>query len=184
MKRASLPLQRRKFITLLVGAAAWPVAARTIITLFPRLKRFVLVLVGITTFATAASFGQDDASKKLTGCAKANATLVDGGWNGSKYDTWGGGIRGKWTIENFSIGDALSIEVENDNAGRGAQGSWTLVTGDGTVVANAAIRTARWTATLTYTVTGQRNDTTLSLEYFSGFSIASKAKCTPAGSRK
>jgi putative tryptophan/tyrosine transport system substrate-binding protein len=28
MKRASLPLQRREFITLLCGAAAWPVAAR------------------------------------------------------------------------------------------------------------------------------------------------------------
>jgi hypothetical protein len=76
MKRASLPLHRRTFVTLLGGAASWPLAARTQET--QRVRR-----VG---FLRAAPPSERELEALLRG-------LVDHGWVQGR--NWARGALGK-----------------------------------------------------------------------------------------
>src|SRR5262249_36628088 len=86
MKRASLPLQRREFITLLGGAATWPLAARA---QQPERMPRLGMLVG--TYGQTDREGQDriavflDTFRKL-GWSDGRNVRIDYRWGGGDAD--------------------------------------------------------------------------------------------------
>jgi putative tryptophan/tyrosine transport system substrate-binding protein len=82
MKRASLPLHRRALITLLGGAAAWPLAARAQQTAIPVIG-FLSGSVQATGFAIMAAYKQGLLD---TGYVWGKNVMVEERWANGQYD--------------------------------------------------------------------------------------------------
>jgi hypothetical protein len=123
-------------------------------------RAFRLGLALVVTLAVLTVAGEG-AALASAGCDRVNRDKALDIW------TWGQ-AGGKKTVSEFSVGDVLDIRSDTS-------AHWKyLTTGDGSLVAGPF-------GSLTYTVTGKRNDTTLTLGVtaIDSASGVTSSKCTP-----